>query len=176
LSICQDVFCQLLNPRLDSITDKFIIHEYSEFYQDYGNACVIDNQLFCVWSDSRNPEHGYDIYGRIYDIAKFTSLKYYRANERKIDGYSLHQNFPNPFNSLTMIKYELPQAGKIYLHIYDLLGRKIKSFETVHDNLGQYSITWDGKNDHTKSVASGVYFYKLKTANFCQIKKMILFQ
>ena len=69
----KDVYAQLFNSNLEPFQEAFLIHSNPEFYQDYGNACVINDQLFCVWSDSRNPGHGYDIYGTTFDINTLTT-------------------------------------------------------------------------------------------------------
>ena len=85
--------------------------------------------------------------------------------------YLLEQNFPNPFNPSTVIKFSLPEETNVTLKIYNLLGEKIT--ELVNDKLeaGNYSYTWNAQ-----SSASGVYFYELRTEKFVSFKKMILLQ
>jgi len=86
----------------------------------------------------------------------------------------LYQNFPNPFNPSTTIKYSLKEDSKVKLNIYNIKGQKIK--QLVNDQLaaGQHSVVWNGADNNNKSVSSGIYFYKLKTYNFEKTKKMIL--
>ena len=83
--------------------------------------------------------------------------------------FTLQQNFPNPFNPSTQIKFSVPQASNVKLIVTDLLGREVATL--VNDNLasGNYSVNFDAN-----SVSSGVYFYTLITDNFKQSKKMIL--
>jgi hypothetical protein len=89
------------------------------------------------------------------------------------DKYFLHQNFPNPFNPVTTIRFEIPHSeieGKITtLKIFDILGKEIATL--VNENLkpGTYEVTFDGSN-----LASGIYFYTLFSDNFMQSKKMLL--
>jgi len=97
-----------------------------------------------------------------------------RDNNYIPNNFLLEQNYPNPFNSSTIISYRLPQAGKVAITIYDIVGNQVKTLLRGHQNHGIHHITWDGKNDLGRKVCSGVYFYKLETENFTQVKKMIL--
>jgi len=88
--------------------------------------------------------------------------------------YQLFQNFPNPFNPVTTIRYALPKYDKVSLKIYNLLGQEVASLiNNVEKNAGYHTIIWDGNNLQGKSVASGMYIYTLKTDNFSDVKKMI---
>ncbi len=73
----------------------------------------------------------------------------------------LHGNYPNPFNPTTMISFSIPDESKVELTVYNIKGQKVKTL--VNDNLakGIHEVLWNGKDYHNKSVASGVYFYKL---------------
>ncbi len=88
--------------------------------------------------------------------------------------YELSQNYPNPFNPITQIQFTIPENQKVTLIIYDILGRKVRTM--VNDNMtsGKYLKTWNGTNDLGVNVASGVYFYRLKTDNYVKVRKMIL--
>ncbi|MEJ2536006.1 MAG: Ig-like domain-containing protein, partial [Calditrichia bacterium] len=88
--------------------------------------------------------------------------------------YSLGQNRPNPFNMETEIAYELPENGFVDLTIYNILGQKIRSLVSQYQDAGTYRVGWDGRSDWGSEVASGVYFYLLKTGRFSETKKMIL--
>jgi len=82
---------------------------------------------------------------------------------------SLHQNFPNPFNPVTTIQYQLPDAGKVSLKVFDMLGREITTLVNDKQTAGNYTVTFDGSN-----LASGFYFYQLRAANKVMTKKMLL--
>ncbi len=86
----------------------------------------------------------------------------------------LNQNYPNPFNPSTTISFYNPKEGKVELKIYNLKGQLVKKL--IKDELGEgtHSIVWNGDNNELKKVASGVYFYRLKTNNKTLVKKCLL--
>ncbi|MCU0643639.1 MAG: InlB B-repeat-containing protein [bacterium] len=86
----------------------------------------------------------------------------------------LQQNYPNPSNPETVIKYQLPDDMRASLRIYDVLGHEIKILVSEYQAAGYYSILWDGTDSAGTPVASGVYLYALATDNSRLIKKMIL--
>lgn len=88
--------------------------------------------------------------------------------------FELHQNYPNPFNPETKIEYTLKKAGHVTLHIYNVLGEKVKTLLDQNQPAGFYQINWDGKSDNGKSVSSGLYFYKLEVNGFSETKRMLL--
>lgn len=90
------------------------------------------------------------------------------------DKYTLNANYPNPFNSTTMIEFYLPQTGKIRLDIYDITGRKIKTLIDNEQPAGQNMVLWDGTGSGGEAVASGLYFYRLRAAGTDLTKRMLL--
>lgn len=91
-----------------------------------------------------------------------------------LKGYVLHQNFPNPFNPSTIIKYTLARSGKMILLIYDNIGREVKRFVRFSEPIGENFIVWDGMDNSGKPVSSGLYFYRIKSGKFIQTRKMLL--
>lgn len=91
---------------------------------------------------------------------------------------ALHQNFPNPFNPETNIKYQLSQPAYVTLMVYDLQGHEVRRLVYGRKSAGYYSVLWDGRDSAGKLVASGMYLYQLEVhATDCSIvdvKKMIL--
>lgn len=83
--------------------------------------------------------------------------------------FSLEQNFPNPFNPVTMMKYNIVNEGFVRLAVYDMLGREIKTIVNENQKAGTYTVQFDASG-----LTSGVYFYKLVTGNFTETKKMML--
>jgi hypothetical protein len=83
--------------------------------------------------------------------------------------FALLNNFPNPFNAQTTLDYSLPVDGPVTLEVYDLLGRKIETLFEGFQSAGEHWIIWDG-GDQT----SGVYFYRIRTENKTETKKMTL--
>ncbi len=88
--------------------------------------------------------------------------------------FGLNQNYPNPFNPSTMISFEMPVSGKAKIEIFNLLGQSIATpFDDVA-TAGLNSVMWDGRSNDGKTVASGIYFYRLTADNYTDTKKMTL--
>ncbi len=90
----------------------------------------------------------------------------YKTN---VSSFYLSQNFPNPFNPNTTIKYSIPKSCFVTLKIYDLLGKEIMTLVNEEKSVGNYEINFDGKN-----LSSGVYFYRIQAGSFSDAKKFIL--
>ena len=88
--------------------------------------------------------------------------------------YALHNNFPNPFNPETQIRFEIGKQENVQLIIYDLLGRKVRTLVNENYSPGMYVIRWDAMNDNRSPVSSGAYIYRIKAGEFIDHKKMIL--
>jgi hypothetical protein len=85
------------------------------------------------------------------------------------DKYELSQNYPNPFNPVTKINFVIPKQSLTVLKVYDVLGREITKLVNEVKQSGRYSIDFDGSN-----LSSGVYFYKLESGTFSDVKRMVL--
>jgi len=83
--------------------------------------------------------------------------------------FSLSQNFPNPFNPTTNIRFALPKAGFVKLAVFDILGREVETLVNEDLIAGSYNADWNASK-----YSSGVYFYKLETEGFAETKKMVL--
>ena len=81
--------------------------------------------------------------------------------------YALEQNYPNPFNPSTSIQFDLPRTGFTTLKIYNLLGQEIATLLNEIKPSGSYIVQWNALN-----MTSGMYFYKLTSGEFSQVKKM----
>lgn len=86
----------------------------------------------------------------------------------------LSQNFPNPFNSNTYIKYNLPNDGNVTINIFDIIGREVITLINQEQLQGEHYIFWDGKDYSGNDVASGVYFYNIRFNNQLKSQKMLL--
>ncbi|MCX5754061.1 MAG: T9SS type A sorting domain-containing protein [Candidatus Krumholzibacteria bacterium] len=87
---------------------------------------------------------------------------------------TLAQNFPNPFNPSTTIKFDLKEKGLVTLKVYNVAGQLVRTLVNEVRDAAAYSIPWDGTNDRGGAVASGIYFYKMETKSFNQTRKMVL--
>lgn len=90
------------------------------------------------------------------------------------ESFRLAQNYPNPFNASTNIRFELPSAGHAELSVYDLLGRRVAVLLDDFISAGDHVVTWDGRAGDGNTMATGVYFYRLRAADFDETKKMLL--
>jgi hypothetical protein len=83
--------------------------------------------------------------------------------------YSLSQNYPNPFNPVTKINFAIPKQGFVTLKVYDVLGREIRTLVNEVKTAGEYSVDFNASE-----FSSGVYFYRLESQGFTDIKRMML--
>jgi hypothetical protein len=83
--------------------------------------------------------------------------------------YYLSQNFPNPFNPTTKLRYSIPKTSKVSIKVYDILGNEIETLIKEEKPVGTYEITWYAGN-----LPSGIYFYILQAGEFVETRKMIL--
>jgi hypothetical protein len=88
--------------------------------------------------------------------------------------FALHQNYPNPFNPTTTIEYDLPKDSHVYLVIYDILGRELRTLVDQHQEPGYRSVIWDGTNDQGTHVGAGVYLYRVQAGKYAKTHKMVL--
>ena len=88
--------------------------------------------------------------------------------------YSLHQNFPNPFNPITTLRYDLPSDVFVTLTIFDMLGREVAQLINTAQKAGFKSIKWDATDSMGRPVSAGVYLYQIQAGEFVQTKKMVL--
>jgi hypothetical protein len=88
--------------------------------------------------------------------------------------YALHDNYPNPFNPTTTLRFDLPAVSSITLTIYNMLGQRVRTFNMQSTPAGYHSITWDATNDLGEQVGAGVYLYQLQAKDFVKTRKMVL--
>ena len=88
--------------------------------------------------------------------------------------FALHDNYPNPFNPTTTLRFDLPEISDITLTIYNMLGQKVKTFNMQGTPAGYHRITWDATNDLGDPVGAGVYIYQLYAKDLVKTKKMVL--
>ena len=88
--------------------------------------------------------------------------------------YFLEQNFPNPFNPITKLRYYLPKSNLVSITIYDMMGRVIKTLVNGSQTAGFKSVQWNATNDRNEPVSAGLYLYTIQAGEFRQTKKMVL--
>jgi hypothetical protein len=95
-------------------------------------------------------------------------------DENLVTGFQLLPVFPNPFNPVTTIRYQLPTASNIRMTVFDILGREVNVLLHEHKNAGTHALQWNGTNRFGQTVSSGAYFLMMEALNFNQIQKVIL--
>ena len=91
------------------------------------------------------------------------------------DQFALHQNYPNPFNPSTQISFDIPQGGEfVMLNVYNILGQNVSTLVNSVMNPGRYTMEWNATDEIGNPVASGIYFYELRSNSFTSRKKMLL--
>ncbi|MBN2543229.1 T9SS type A sorting domain-containing protein [bacterium] len=118
---------------------------------------------------------------KLYDMAEIdhlnvpASAKVIIEAERMLPGtVTLFGNYPNPFNAQTTISFSLPVKSDVELSVYNLLGETIRDIYSGELEVGTHRLTWDGKDEQTASLPSGVYYYRLKVGETEQVRKMLL--
>jgi len=108
-----------------------------------------------------------------YDVA--TTLLVVGIDESGMipEEYNLAQNFPNPFNPSTTIKYGLPEDSNVSLIIYDLRGNVVQTLESGTKSAGWYELVWNGETADGKTISTGIYFARLVASDYSQVIKML---
>jgi hypothetical protein len=88
--------------------------------------------------------------------------------------FALHQNDPNPFNPRTTIRFEMKRPAHVLLQVFDVPGRLVTTLVNEERSSGTQEVIWQGKDSNGRQVASGVYLYKLRTADFVETRRMVL--
>ena len=129
-----------------------------------------NSQKYYTYIDS--PAGGSSFKYRLKQVDLDGTYKFSDVVEASLEGitvYSLEQNFPNPFNPTTTIKYQIPQSGFVTLKIFDVLGREVKTLVSGNQVSGMYTVEFNASE-----LPSGVYIYKLSSGNFSEVKKLLL--
>ena len=164
-------FCSLLCGQenyifSDDEIEEVVLNLSTSFILDIFN---FDDFNIELWSPGNNY---YDSLVTVGALQQITSLN---VDEKMVQPkfFNLYQNFPNPFNSLTNIKYEVFNSGNVNLVIIDSKGVHIKSIVNEYHQIGKYLMEWDGRDDQGRNMASGIYFYKIILGAISKTEKMI---
>ncbi|MBL51823.1 MAG: hypothetical protein CMG57_07695, partial [Candidatus Marinimicrobia bacterium] len=88
--------------------------------------------------------------------------------------FALHNNYPNPFNPVTNISYDIPEAAEVSLEIFNVAGQKIRTIAQGLHEPGRYRVQWNATNDIGQPLSSGMYIYRIQAGDFISVKKLIL--
>ncbi len=142
----------------------------------FEKASESDKGMLYMYNYEDSPERDGVYY---YKLKGFTGngAVVFEADELKIGitgikNFRIDQNTPNPFNPTTNISYELFDASYVKLKIFDLIGKEIVTLVDANQTKGTYTVTFDASK--YANLTSGIYFYKLETERYSEVKKMIL--
>ena len=88
--------------------------------------------------------------------------------------FVLYPNYPNPFNPVTTIRYDLPDDSYVTLTIHDMMGKQIRTLVDGSESAGSRLSQWNARDDQGRAVSAGVYLYKIQAGDLVDTKKMIL--
>ena len=88
--------------------------------------------------------------------------------------FVLEQNYPNPFNANTLVQYQVPQAGRVRIDIYNINGQWVRTLQDASVNAGQYTLKWDGGDQNGMSLSTGLYLCRMQCEGYNHTVKMLL--
>ena len=137
-----------------------------------------------AWVSLNN--YQFDAENNIIRFQSFDMYNYYALFGAKIttnvlqdkigipDNFILYQNYPNPFNPETTINFDLPNRSVVNLRVYNVMGKRVKSLLSETLESGNYQFFWDGTDQHSTKVPSGIYFAQITIQNRTKIIKMTM--
>jgi hypothetical protein len=146
-----------------AVSSSPFIPQSGTFFGDYTNVTAANGHIRPIWT--RLDGSSLSLYTAIVDIA----TEVHQISSVVPVSFELSQNFPNPFNPVTKIRFDVPVSGNVNLSIYDENGRLTEELINKNLNTGSYEVEWNAS-----SFASGIYFYTLSAEGFTATKKMIL--
>ena len=90
--------------------------------------------------------------------------------------FHLYPNYPNPFNSNTTFRYDIPENHTVTLDIFDVRGNLVRNLLDAKQNAGKKYIEWNGFNNKGQLVGAGVYLFQIKSNDFISTRKMVMFK
>ena len=157
--------------KCDNAGNKLWEQTYGGFYGESASSVRQTSNgdfVLCGTTGSYSKRPGSDIYLlRINNKGTITSVNSKQNTIPK--NYILTQNFPNPFNNSTIVRYRLPKSLYVNLSLYNICGRKVRTLVDGFKQAGDHTIYIDGNG-----LASGIYFYRIQAGNFIETKRMLL--
>ncbi len=180
-SLSASNYVEMLQQALENIENAFTTENYyclllhDPFIREgYENGLVIDWTVELL--DSLNSIYPSRIqYATLSDVARIMSDQQINNSDREVvpAKFSLIQNFPNPFNPITTISYNLPEQSMINVSVLDIRGQKVTNLNNGIKQPGKYEVQWNGMDQAGNQVSTGVYFCRLEAGKFSQTIKML---
>jgi hypothetical protein len=168
------------DPSMDADFQCFRIYRGFDYGFEPGPGNLVHSTPDTAWVDLEYC--GWNVYYKITAL-DFAGNESGAASPEFVTGddvppvagsFALYQNIPNPFNPVTMIRFDLPRAVHVKLCVYDVKGALVATLVDSRMTAGRKEVTWSAVNDHGIAVTSGVYFYRLAAGEFVRTRKMVL--
>jgi len=164
--------------RKTPITDWSQIASYVTHPSLQGQGSVSHQTIYTFTDNTVQENESYDY--RLSDVdydgnVEYHSLQLMGVSSSNIpEQFVLYPNYPNPFNPVTTIRYDLSKESFVDIKIYDMLGNVVYNLVNANESPGYKSIQWNATNNQGEPVSAGVYVYKIRAGDFVDTKKMIL--
>jgi hypothetical protein len=177
----------LLNTNLNILKDYYSKKDGSTNFvlmKTDGSSFLSDDEIQLVFQHSdQSKENDNDIRFMITNVVLSSSdgqTQDFTLNNAEAllkiipDQFALHSIYPNPFNPIANIPYDVAEESFVSLIIYDLLGREVIRLVDKYQMPGKYHIRWNGKNSYHRALPSGIYFLRFEAHNFSSVRKITL--
>jgi len=164
--------------RKTPITDWSQIASYVTHPALQGQGSVSHQTIYTFTDNTVQENESYDY--RLSDVDYDGNVEYHSLQLMGVSSinipeqFVLYPNYPNPFNPVTTIRYDLPDDAHVVLAIHDLMGRDVITLVDGPKTAGSRFTQWNARDEQGRAVSAGVYLYKIQAGNFVDIKKMIL--
>jgi hypothetical protein len=164
-----DIYAQCYSSDGIPLGNNFCVTDLRDLSQNVPTVKLYKNRIYNTWSDDHIIGTGLNVWCNILDWEETIISRVEPEPFQLLQRFSLQQNYPNPFNPVTIINYELPITNDVELEIYNMLGEKVVTLVSGRQEAGLHQVEWDASG-----FASGVYYYRIETGEFVDVKKMIL--
>ena len=164
--------------RKTPITDWSQIASYVTHPALQGQGSVSHQTIYTFTDNTVQENESYDY--RLSDVDYDGNVEYHSlqlmgiSSSNTPEQFVLYPNYPNPFNPVTTIRYDLSKESFVDISIYDMLGNVVSNLINNVQSSGYKTIQWNATNNQGESVSAGVYLYKIQAGNFVDTKKIIL--
>jgi hypothetical protein len=152
----------------NQIGDSILVHSDVPGLRRLYKLLVNENKLYCVWSEARNPDKGYDVYCSIFELNFLPGLSN-KPNTGLVNEFKLQQNYPNPFNPTTNIPFTTDKDGKVEIKIYNTLGEEVAKIFSGELPAGKHKVEFNAGN-----LPVGIYLCQLRLGLRAQTIKLML--
>jgi hypothetical protein len=157
---------------LGALIDRFYTHHY--YLGDLPGAASVLAELQSRYPEDINTKVAEMVFGNQGSDPGYEQEALNTTCDEIREKYALLQNYPNPGNPATTIRFSIPEPGHVVVRIINILGQEVRRLLDRHRPSGHYSVIWDGRNSRGEEVPTGLYLYTLEAGGQVFIKKLIL--